>query len=120
MVLEGVTEDSGSSSFNVASSTVAGQYFGEQVQCKVPVDEAQKCEAKAHASSLAPLDEYNDKQGIRYVVNGVFYAAFIVPGALMKWAFDNQVEDAVKKSSEIADKNVAACKAPEERTPASN
>lgn len=121
MVLIGVTEDSGdTTSYSNSLGSTSGSYRGESIQCKVPTTAVQKCEIEAYKQSMGPIEEYNKLHTGRQVFNGVAYAAFILPGALLKWAFDTQRDDAVKKATEIESTKLATCSQAkvEERTPA--
>lgn len=101
----------------VSESTSGGE---ETLQCAAPANEVQKCEVQAYADSTEPIHEWNKIHGFRYAFNGVGYLAAVVPGALLKWAFDGQQEDVLKKSSAIETEKMKACHAnSDSRIPAS-
>jgi hypothetical protein len=115
MVLTGVTSDSGS--FNSYAGG-RGNYSSDGVQCVVPSNEFQECQARIYGQASRPVDEYNEWYGTKRFVTGLGYYALIVPGIAAKLFFDHQRDKAVQESYELEDKLSGQCI--ENRVPANS
>lgn len=110
MVLAGVNEESGdTSSYNYNTGRSRGSYEGESVQCVVPKDKKQECQAQIFRQAANPVLEYNDWAETKRFVNGVGYYAFVLPGVGMKLWFDSQRDAAVKQSFELEKEAIIGC-----------
>ena len=120
MVLAGVREDSGStSSYSYDYGRLSGYYDGESVQCVVPQNKKQECEAHIYGQAARPIMEYNDGIGGKRVLTGAGYYALILPGIGLKLYYDKQRDLAVQKAMEIEKEAFYGCSISEEREPAS-
>jgi hypothetical protein len=107
MVLSGVTSQSGGTSgsaYSYQTNTTVntyGSYSGEAVSCEVPRTPVDKCRVVEIERSTAPVYEYNEWSGTKDFATGLGYAAFFVPGVVMKLAFENQISKAETESAKL-------------------
>jgi hypothetical protein len=77
--------------------------------------EKDQCEVQRWQQIASPKAEYNSDYKTKYMLSGLGYWLFVVPGVAAKIAYDNQLSEAEKKSADIA----ASLRPCGERVPAS-
>lgn len=118
MKLSGVTTGQGSASaWNYYSGTTvaSSSYYG--VSCEVPKNDQDRCEIERTQWIAAPKAEYNSDISTKKLLTGLGYYAFIAPGVVAKVVYDNQKDEALKKSQQIARDTFGKCSST--RVPAS-
>jgi len=108
MALTGVTESNGTESATAynwtthQSATAHSNSFSENVSCRVPVNQEEKCEVDHLARAAMPKAEYNEGYNTKRSLTGWGYFLFVIPGVALKLTYDDQLNKAVAKSQELA------------------
>lgn len=115
MVLAGVNTQSGTvsgSAYNwkTNSTSYNDEYYeGESVQCVVPKNKKEACEAEVYGQAAAPLNEYNSGYQGKKFLTGLGYYALILPGVGLKFYYDGQRDKAVYQAKEIEKDALYSC-----------
>lgn len=110
MLLAGKSFSEGNATVWTGKTTAIGSSSGISLSCRVPENEADKCEVNRIASIAQPKFEYNENIGTKRTLTGVGYVLWIIPGVVLKLVYDSQYDKALSASNEIS-KTSASCSA---------
>jgi hypothetical protein len=98
MVLSGANETSG---VNTYSNGTYGRSYYDNVSCRVPANNDEKREIALEQERLYPINEYNSGVRTKQLINGIGYYLLILPGVGLKFWYDHEADQALKKYQEI-------------------